>query len=69
MHDPLRVGAGQRFEHLRHQSQRLADPEPPLALERLGERLAGDAREDGVIRDLLRSLDSTQCTAIPIMHS
>ncbi len=48
MHDPLHVGTGQAIEHLGHQSQRLAHPEPPLALERLAERLARHVGEDRV---------------------
>jgi hypothetical protein len=48
VHDALGVGRGQGVEHLGHQPQRLVHRQPPLALQRLLQRLAGDVREHGV---------------------
>jgi hypothetical protein len=46
--DALRVGAGQRLEHLGQEPHGLANAELPVARERLLQRLAGDVGENGV---------------------
>jgi hypothetical protein len=46
--DALRVGAGQRVEHLRHQPNGLANAEGSFARQGLLQRLAGDVLEDRV---------------------